>query len=59
MKIPIIIYSIIENASQCFKYLTINGIGNPTTNMQEENPDPNNKIWKSKHLYEWDCIILW
>ena len=56
MKIPIIIYSIIENSTQCFKYLLLNGIGSPTSFMEEENPDPNDKNWKSSHKFDWDCM---
>ena len=45
MIIPIISYSIIQKAIQCFKYLLICGIDDPTKNLKEENP----KIIKVKH----------
>ena len=55
MSIPIIIYSIIQNAIQCFKYLLINGY-DPREIMVEQNPDPTDKSWKSSHRYEWNCM---
>jgi len=58
MKIPIMIYCIIEKAMKCFKYLLINDIQDPTETMQEDNPDPNNRYWRSQHRYEWDCMAI-
>ena len=54
MSIPIIIYSIIENSINCFKYLLING-EDPRKRMKEENPDAEDEEWESSNMYEWEC----
>ena len=58
MKIPILIYCVIQKAIKCFKYLLINGIDDPTLTMQEENPDPQDLCWINRHRYEWDCMAI-
>ena len=40
MKFPIMIECIIQKASKYFKYLLINGIEDPTTTTQDQNPYP-------------------
>ena len=55
MSIPILVYTLIHNATKCFKYLLLNG-EDPRKIMEEQNPDMNNKNWKSFHRFEWDCM---
>ena len=52
MSIPIIVYSIIQNATECFKYLLING-NDPKITMKEQNKHENNS-----YKYEWDCMTV-
>ena len=58
--IPILIYCIIQNAINCFKYLLINGIDDPRKTMKSRkpipHPHPRNVKWKDLHIYEWDCM---
>ena len=49
MEIPIIIYTIIQKASKCFKYLLINGLEDPTITMKNQSGN----LLKE---YEWDCM---
>ena len=62
MGIPIINECIIQKATNCFKYLLINGIEDPTITIQDQNPYPADNFmhnfWKSEHKYEWDCMAI-
>ena len=58
MRIPIIIECIIQKAIRCFKFLLITGVEDPTKSMIEQNPDSQNRYWKSEHRYEWDCMSI-
>jgi len=60
MKIPLLQYCVIKQAIKCFKFLLINGIGDPTITMQEQNPmilrDSDFKKITEVKRYEWDCM---
>ena len=62
MEIPIIIETIIKKATQCFKYLLINGIEDPTITMQDQNPetvyDWNIRETIKIKRYKWDCMAM-
>ena len=63
ISIPIIIYSIIEKATKCFKYLLINEIEEPTVTMEQQHHQfrlhrrhRNSK--KKEDQYKWDCMSI-
>ena len=56
MKIPLIQYSIMKNAIECFKYLLVNGYDDPNKTMEEDNPNSANYNWKNEHRYQWNCM---
>ena len=72
MSFPILHYCIIHNALECFKYLLINGIDDPTKIMDDQQGimfsyaidkgdiSPNNVSYGQVFLkrYEWDCMSL-
>ena len=62
MKIPIMIESIIQKSTKCFKYLLINGNADPNETIQDQNPvhflDSNSNTIVEKKRYEWDCMAI-
>ena len=56
IKIPVIQYCIFNNSLECFKYLLINGYGDPYKTMEEQNPKRIDIHSKAIKRYEWDCM---
>ena len=60
MEIPLIQYCIMKKAIECFKYLLVNGFGDPNETMEDQNPDSfydfNSRNVIVIKRYEWDCM---
>jgi len=55
--IPILLYSIIHKSTKCFKYLLMNGIGDPNNDILK---DRQNRMFHNVNVnqYEWDCMAI-
>ena len=58
MTIPLLQYCIIKRSFNCFKYLLVNGYGNPKESMKEDCDSFSGEDLIYQNRYNWDCMAI-